>query len=86
MQAVMTDQGLLIPKEWLKSFGQFEIVRESQAIIILPLQSPDVVRQAVSSQTVNARQTAKGKYAFVATSSDEFAARKTLEIELENRA
>ncbi len=77
MQAVMTDKGLLIPSEWLPSFGEFEIVREAQAIIILPLKSPALIRhQPVKALQAHGKKSARGKYNFVPTDSNAFAARK----------
>jgi hypothetical protein len=51
--------------------------------IILPLHSPDVVRQSVTPAAPAKRRSARGKYAHVATSSDAFAARKAEKIGLE---
>ncbi|MEI6415867.1 MAG: hypothetical protein WCP34_16640 [Pseudomonadota bacterium] len=86
MQAELTDKGLLIPTEWLTALGAFEIVREPQAIIILPLQAQGMIRQSITPTQQAQSHSARGKYAFVNTSSEAFAMRKAKEIALEDKS
>jgi hypothetical protein len=54
--ATMTNDGLLIPKEWLSGFSQFEIIREVGRIIIKSAQLPKVV-STLSEKPLNAEET-----------------------------
>ncbi len=54
--AIITNDGLLIPKEWLSGFDQFEIVREVGRIIIKSARLPKVV-STLSEKPLNAKET-----------------------------
>jgi hypothetical protein len=45
MKAKVSDQGLVIPPEWLAGVDEVEIRREESAIVILPVGDGDPIRQ-----------------------------------------
>ncbi|MBU1661217.1 MAG: hypothetical protein KKD28_07070 [Chloroflexi bacterium] len=41
MQTTVTEQGLLIPKEWLEGVDEVEIRKEQNFLLIVPIMSDD---------------------------------------------
>jgi hypothetical protein len=60
--AITTNEGLLIPKEWLSGFDQFEIVREVGRIIINSAQLPKAVSKR-AEQPLNTEETSNPQVA-----------------------
>jgi hypothetical protein len=49
MNATITNEGLLIPKEWLQHFGDLKIHRDDQVIIIMPTQFSSIVVKSIDT-------------------------------------
>ncbi len=43
MQANVTEQGIVIPKEWLEGIDKVEILREGDRIILIPIIQDDPI-------------------------------------------
>jgi hypothetical protein len=51
MNATITTEGLLIPKEWLQHFGDIKIHRDDWVIIIMPTQLSPIVVKSIDTLT-----------------------------------
>ncbi len=49
MKVKVTEQGLLIPKELLEGFQEFEVQKENHQIVLTPTEEPDPIWQLGSN-------------------------------------